>query len=184
MLKDTNPKDSVGSGKWRQFGTMPMRVLWEVAVAMMEGGLKYGRHNYREAGVRATVYTDAAIGHVTQWIEGEDKDPDTGLSHITKAIASLMVLRDGMLEDNFVDDRPYRHKGLDAHRDELQQIVDNMIKKHSSPCKPYIEIERENGVSANPAKPVEAVRQYEAGKQSGGWASGLSDQQSLNIPEL
>ena len=63
MFKESNPKDNIGAGKWRQFGTMPVRVLWEVAVAMMEGGLKYGRHNYRAAGVRATASTDAAIGH-------------------------------------------------------------------------------------------------------------------------
>jgi hypothetical protein len=184
MPKDTNPKDNIGAGKWRQFGTMPVRVLWEVAVGMMEGGLKYGRHSYRAAGVRATVYTDAAIGHVTQWIEGEDKDPDTGLSHITKAICSLMVLRDGMLEDNFVDDRPYRHKGLDAHRDELQQIVDNMIEKHAVTCNPYIETEREDGESANPAKPVEAERQYETSVVFDGMSENSDVQQSRYMREF
>jgi hypothetical protein len=184
MLKDTNPKDNIGSGKWRQFGTMPVRVLWEVAVGMMEGGLKYGRHNYRAAGVRATVYTDASIGHITQWIEGEDKDPDTGLSHITKAICSLMVLRDGMLEDNFVDDRPYRHKGLDAHRDELQQIVDNMIEKHAVTQNPYIETERENGASANPAQPVAAESQWESPVIFDGMAENSDVQQSRYMREF
>jgi hypothetical protein len=184
MLKDTNPKDNIGSGKWRQFGTMPVRVLWEVAIAMMEGGLKYGLHNYRAAGVRATASTDAAIGHICQWLEGEDKDPDTGLSHITKAISALMVLRDGMLEDNFTDDRSYRHKTLDAHREELQQIVDNMVKKHSVPANPYIETERENGASANPAQPVAAESQWESPVIFDGMAENSNVQQSRYMREF
>lgn len=139
--KLTNPKDGIGSRKWRQLATIPVRVLWEVGVAMLEGALKYGRFNYRVSGVRASVYYDAAVGHITQWAEGEDLDPDTGLSHITKAIASLMVLRDGMLEGNFIDDRQPKHHKLDAHRDELQKIVDEMLAKYPEPCRPFTEIE-------------------------------------------
>jgi len=36
---------------------------------------------------------------------GEDCDQDSGLSHITKAIAGLIILRDAMLNDSVVDDR-------------------------------------------------------------------------------
>src|SRR3546814_1076431 len=78
ISKDTNPKDAVGTKKWRQFSTIPVTIIWELGVAMLEGARKYGRHNYRVAGVRGSVYVDAAIGHITQWWEGEDLDPDTG----------------------------------------------------------------------------------------------------------
>lgn len=137
--KPSNPKDLVGVKKWRQFMTVPRRVLWEVGVAMLEGAMKYGRHNYRDTGVCASIYTDAAIGHIEQWIEGEDIDPDSGLSHITKAITSLIVLRDGMLEGNFTDDRPPRHKSLDAHRDMLQKAVEDLFEKYPDPCPPHTE---------------------------------------------
>ena len=135
--KATNPKDAVGVRKWRQFATVPTRVLWEVGVAMLEGALKYGRHNYRVAGVRASVYVDAAKGHLDQWCEGEDLDPDTGLSHITKAIASLVVLRDGMLEGNFQDDRPPKHQSLNTHREFLQERVDWLLDKYPDPVAPF-----------------------------------------------
>lgn len=140
-FKASNPKDNVGSRKWRQFSTMPIRVLWEVAVGMMEGAMKYGRHNYRHTGVRATVYSDAAVGHIMQWQEGEDIDADSGLSHITKAICSLMVLRDGMLEGNFQDDRPMKHHGLDAHRAGLQAIVDQLMERYPDPSQSFTEAE-------------------------------------------
>lgn len=104
--KQSNPKDVIGSKKL-PFAVLPWRVLCHIALAMLEGAVKYGRHNYRAAGVRASVYFDATVGrHLTSWWEGEDIDPDSGRHHIDKAIASLMVMRDSMLQGNFVDDRP------------------------------------------------------------------------------
>ena len=84
--KPTNPKDRVGTNK-AGMSIVPIRVVAELGVAMTEGALKYGPYNYRESGV------------------GEDIDPDSGLSHVAKAIASLAVLRDGMMQGNWTDDR-------------------------------------------------------------------------------
>lgn len=103
--KETNPKDSVGIKK-APLSTVSAPVLMEVGVAMLEGARKYGRHNYRTTGVLASVYYDATIRHLMSWWEGEDLDSDSDLSHITKAIASLTVLRDSMIKGNWNDDRP------------------------------------------------------------------------------
>lgn len=134
--KDTNPKDSVGIRKWRQFTTVPLTVVTEIGVAMLEGARKYGRHNYRVAGVRSSVYVDASIGHIAQWWEGEDTDPDSGLSHITKAIASLVVLRDAMIQEKLVDDRPPKAK-LDKVRGNLQAVVDGLFDRHPNAAEAY-----------------------------------------------
>lgn len=105
-VKATNPKDAVGTAKV-PWSTIPAPVLGELGLAMLEGARKYGRHNYRAAGVRASVYYDAVVArHLAGWWEGEDLDPDSGLSHITKALAGLVVLRDSMMQGNWVDDRP------------------------------------------------------------------------------
>lgn len=103
--KDTNPKDAVGTKK-APLSTVSAPVMAEVGLAMLEGARKYGRHNYRVDGVRASVYYDALLRHVMAWWEGEDTDPDSGLSHIVKAVACLMVLRDSMIQGNWIDDRP------------------------------------------------------------------------------
>lgn len=103
--KLTNPKDAVGVHKV-PFGTLSQAVLAEVGLAFLEGARKYGRHNYRPAGVRASVYFDANGRHMARWWEGEDNDPDSGLNHVVKAIASLVVLRDSMITGNWTDDRP------------------------------------------------------------------------------
>ena len=103
--KDTNPKDIVGTRK-APMSTLSAPVIAEVGVAMLEGALKYGRHNYRAMGVRGSVYYDATLRHLMSWWEGEDIDPDSGMNHITKAMASLCVLRDSMIRENWEDDRP------------------------------------------------------------------------------
>lgn len=104
-LKDTNPKDAVGIDKV-SISCVPLNVLLEVALAMQEGALKYGRHNYRAVGVRASVYVDATFRHLAAWWEGEDKDPDSGLPHLIKAIACLVVVSDARARHQLNDDRP------------------------------------------------------------------------------
>jgi hypothetical protein len=120
--KATNPKDAIGTAKVpismvsmqviyeleTYMGPVNPIVLAELGLAMMEGALKYGRHNYRIAGVRASVYYDAAFRHRAAWILGQDIDPDSGVSHVTKGIATLTVLRDSMIQGNWTDDRPPR----------------------------------------------------------------------------
>ena len=135
MIKQSNPKDTVGVRK-TPLSTLPFRVLWLVGLAMLEGALKYGRHNYRGVGVRASVYFDAVVArHLGPWWEGEDIDPDSGLSHIDKALAALMVMRDSMLQGNFVDDRPPCAIGLDmpALNAYAGQLMDRYAKVDPPP---------------------------------------------------
>lgn len=130
--KETNPKDAVGVRKWRQFSYLPFPVIAELGVAMLEGGLKYGSHNYRHSGVRASVYFDAAMGHIMQWWEGEDIDPDSGMPHIVKAMASLAVLRDAQMMGLYSDDRPIR-PDLDSLRSRLQSKVEELLDRYPDP---------------------------------------------------
>lgn len=110
-LKESNPKDSIGVMKVPR-STVSAPVVAELGVAMLEGALKYGRHNYRHVGVRTSVYYDAACRHLDAFWEGEDIDPDSGMSHLTKAIATIVVLRDAMIRGMMKDDRPVGTKGF------------------------------------------------------------------------
>ncbi len=128
-VKPTNPKDLIGVRKV-PMSCVPAGVLLDLALALHEGAVKYGRHNYRVAGVRSSVYYDAAVGHLMDWWEGEDIDPDSGLSHVTKAIASLTVLRDAMFQEKLTDDRPPRSKVLKRDfNDKAGAIIDRHADK-------------------------------------------------------
>lgn len=105
--KDTNPKDSIGIGK-APLSTIPAPFLSMTGLALMEGARKYGRHNYRRAGIRYSVYYDALMRHMMAWWEGEDIDPDSGLPHIAKASACLAIIVDSWHSGEFNDDRPPR----------------------------------------------------------------------------
>lgn len=136
-VKDTNPKDAVGTKKV-PLSTVPAPVLCEIGLAMLEGARKYARHNYRIAGVRGSVYYDASLRHLMAWWEGEDTDPDSGLSHITKAIAGLVVLRDSMRKGNWTDDRPPKVEA--GWIQELNKKASEIIDKYPDAKEPYTEL--------------------------------------------
>lgn len=140
-VKQSNPKDSVGVKKV-PMSTVPVPVLMEVGLAMLEGAMKYARHNYRAVGVRTSVYYDAVLRHLGAFWEGEDIDPDSGLPHIVKAIACLVVLRDSQMIGNAVDDRPPSHK--DGWQKELNDKAARLIESYPNPKEAFV-----RGMSVN-----------------------------------
>lgn len=127
--KPSNPKDALGIRK-APMSTVSAAVLAEVGVAMLEGASKYGRHNYRAVGVRSSVYYDATMRHLMDWWEGVDIDPDSNMHHITKAITSLVVLRDAMIQGMVTDDRPPRSQPFFPRLNEKAgEIVDKHAEK-------------------------------------------------------
>jgi hypothetical protein len=130
QYKPTNPKDAVGIRK-AGLSVVPANVLLELSVAMTEGAAKYGRHNWRKAGVRASVYYDAAMRHLMCWWEGEDIDPDSGLSHVTKAIASLTVLRDAQMQGMWTNDRPPSSDLIRARLLHLNELTGHILDRHA-----------------------------------------------------
>jgi hypothetical protein len=137
LTKDTNPKDAIGIKKV-PFSCVPANVIGEIALGLMEGARKYGRHNYRIMGVRASVYYDAAMRHLNAWYEGEDIDKDSGLSHISKALSCLVVLRDAIMNDNWNDDRPPKVKNQNWVA-EMNQKAAEIIEKYPDSVDSYTE---------------------------------------------
>jgi hypothetical protein len=81
-------------------------VIHELGLALLEGECKYWRHNYRAVKVLAMVYIEAHDRHVSAWVEGQEIDPASGLSHLVKAMACLAIVRDAQLYGSLIDDRP------------------------------------------------------------------------------
>ena len=137
-IKDTNPKDAIGSRKAPTFN-IPAEVTGEIGLALLEGSLKYGAYNWRVAGVRASVYLDALNRHLGAWKEGEDTDQESGVSHLIKAIACLVILRDAQLQFKLNDDRPPKSTNPGwIHKQNL--IAANIIDKTPDPTPPYTQL--------------------------------------------
>lgn len=102
--KPSNPKDAIGGNK------VPMH-LWPTtasamgSIGLLDGMLKYGRSNFREMGVRASIYYDACSRHLNAWFEGEDVDPDSGVPHLAHALACLAIIVDAEAAGKLTDDR-------------------------------------------------------------------------------
>lgn len=139
-IKASNPKDAIGSKK-PGLSVLSMPVCFEVAAGMLEGACKYRRHNYRVIGVRASVYYDATLRHLASWWEGEDIDTVSGIHHVSKAIASLFVLRDAMLAEKCSDDRP--PPAAKAWLEAAQKITDEVLAKYPNPLPPYTKDSKE-----------------------------------------
>ncbi len=103
--KDTNPKDLVAVTKL-DLGLVPDSLVVAAAVAFAEGALKYGRYNWRIAGVRSSVYNAALRRHLSKWWNGENSDPETLVPHLASVIACAGILIDAELADKLTDDRP------------------------------------------------------------------------------
>ena len=100
-----NPKDRIGQTKPPLDLIPPAAEILE-AVVMGLGARKYGPYNWRSAHVRATIYIAAAKRHLVQWLDGQDDDPESGVSHLAHARACLGILLDALATGHLVDDRP------------------------------------------------------------------------------
>ena len=129
MDPKTNPKHTRGIKKY-PMSPVPAPVMGELGVAMLEGALKYGYYNFRNVDISASTYYDAANRHINSWWEGQDIDPDSGINHITKAIASLVLMRDAVMNDRLIDDRPPAAKEKwEAHLNTLTENIYNRYDK-------------------------------------------------------
>lgn len=78
--------------------------LLEVAKVMTYGKKKYSAHNWRGGFIWSRPLS-ACLRHVWSFINGEDNDPETGLSHLAHAMCCLMFVLEFVLTGAGQDDR-------------------------------------------------------------------------------
>jgi hypothetical protein len=104
-LPDDNPKTVLGEAKPKMSDT-PTIGLREMGQVFTMGAAKYGRFNWRQHAVSSSVYYDAAMRHLMAWHEGEDRDPESGLSHLAHVMACMTILMDAEAAGKLNDNRP------------------------------------------------------------------------------
>lgn len=107
VVAGINPKDLIGSTKV-DLDLIPGPAEVACALAMTDGGLKYGPYNWREQGkpVQARTYTSAARRHLKKWFDGEEIDADSGVHHLGHAMACCAILIDAQSCGQLADNRP------------------------------------------------------------------------------
>jgi hypothetical protein len=100
-----NPKDLIGEKKVPTLSVIPSAALVHFGLAMVNGSKKYGRMNWREHPVQASIYLDAAMRHLMAWTDGEEDAEDSGVNHLGHAMACMGILLDAQEAGNLIDDR-------------------------------------------------------------------------------
>jgi hypothetical protein len=91
-------KSSKGGGIKHDQSKPPIHLLSGIAdkataEVLAFGAKKYAEHNWRK-GMDWTRLLRAAKGHIQDFIDGEDKDPESGLSHLSHAACCIMFLQE------------------------------------------------------------------------------------------
>ena len=83
---------------------LPSSALVAVAQVLGFGAKKYAPNNWRKVD-RRSRYLDATLRHLAAYNQGEDCDPESGISHLAHAACSCLFLLACELEDHGEDDR-------------------------------------------------------------------------------
>lgn len=102
---EPNPKDLIGVKKVPTLSVIPSAGLVHTGLAMVNGSDKYGRFNWREHPVKATIYLDAALRHLMAWADMEENAEDSGVHHLGHVMACCAILLDAQEAGNLIDDR-------------------------------------------------------------------------------
>lgn len=76
----------------------------QTAAVLKFGAQKYAEHNWRK-GFAWSRPLSAAMRHITAFNNGEDKDPESGLSHLAHAACCIMFLLEFEKTHPHLDDR-------------------------------------------------------------------------------
>lgn len=102
--------DTTGCGGKRfntgklQWHLLPIETLKEVVQVLQMGAEKYGLGNWQK-GMSWLVCWDCLMRHAIAWRNGETKDTESGLNHLSHVIANAMFLLWYTDHKKGVDDR-------------------------------------------------------------------------------
>ena len=74
---------------------LPMRPIQEVVGVLTYGARKYDDENWRKVDNQRSRYFAAAMRHIIAWWLGEDRDSESGYSHLAHALCCLIFLMEG-----------------------------------------------------------------------------------------
>lgn len=78
--------------------------LFGVGRVLTFGAKKYAAHNWR-AGLKQSKLLGASLRHILAYLGGEDKDPESGISHLYHASCCLMFASELSQTRPDLDDR-------------------------------------------------------------------------------
>lgn len=94
-------RDNKGKPK---LSMLPKEPLVQITRVLEFGESKYDRNNWRK-GLPYTSVIDSALRHLHSFLEGEDTDHESGISHIAHAATNMVFLLQYLKDHPEMDDR-------------------------------------------------------------------------------
>jgi hypothetical protein len=125
---DTNPK--------RQYGvsSIPLN-MWSTlasaygALGLYNGSLKYGKANFANTPVEASIYIAAGMRHFAAWAAGQEFDPADGVPNLGGVLANVAILLEARAAGTLIDDR-LKMDGYLKEIESLKEIVKSLNVLH------------------------------------------------------
>ena len=102
-MDDSKLADRFNKGK-RNWGLVDFKSLEPMVEVLEFGAKKYSDHNWRK-GLPHVGVAESLMRHLFAWLEGEDNDPESGLSHIGHIQCNAMFLSNYITNHPELDDR-------------------------------------------------------------------------------
>jgi hypothetical protein len=130
----------------REWSLVSFTALEGLVDVLSFGLTKYSRDNWKK-GLKQTETADSLMRHLFAYLRGEDKDPETGLSHISHVQCNAMFMEhfDGTEWDN---------RTVRENTGQLKLMLEDMGKK---PYKP-INFQKLYDMSMQKATQIDLVR--------------------------
>jgi hypothetical protein len=106
-VRVTSSTGAQKGSKIARYDLVPAALLWELATLYGVGAGKYADRNW-EAGYPLSLSFAALNRHLWSWWNGEDVDPEMGVSHLTNVAWHAFTLRQLLATTPQFDDRPAR----------------------------------------------------------------------------
>lgn len=104
-VKDPTTTTIRNDGGKNRVDLLPVKALEQVAKVLTAGLDKYPERNWEPGMAWSRCYA-SALRHLFAWWRGEDRDPQTGLSHLAHCACNILFLLEYEEKKRGTDDRP------------------------------------------------------------------------------
>lgn len=122
------------------FMDIPIPALREMQRAHADGAAKYGALNWRNDPVDIKTYINAAVRHLLDFAEGQNRAPDSGVHHLAHVAACCNIVMDSQIRGEVIDNRNLVEvmvadgEGEERNRREERKVAPNFTRDAVADC--------------------------------------------------